>query len=60
MKFLPSQLIFLFRGRGGQRNLRVLMQFVAVLIGLVVGYSVLFHYIMAREGHDHSWMTGFY
>ncbi|NNF43009.1 MAG: potassium channel protein [Phycisphaerales bacterium] len=52
--------MFIFRGRGGKRNLRVLLRFVAVLVGLVVLYSVVFHYIMEMEGHEHSWMTGFY
>lgn len=36
------------------------MQFIAVLTIMVTAYSVLFHYIMAWEGRDFSWVTGFY
>src|SRR5690606_39416693 len=31
-----------------------------VLVILVGLYSVLFHWIMATEGRDHSWATGVY
>lgn len=37
-----------------------LLSFVAVLIGLVLLHTILFHYLMAREGREYSWMTGFY
>ncbi len=52
--------MYLVRDRGDVRNLRVLLIFVGVLAGLVTLYSVLFHYIMAMEGQQHSWTTGFY
>ncbi|MHC5003332.1 MAG: potassium channel family protein [Planctomycetota bacterium] len=60
MKYLPAQLAYLFRGRGGRRNLRVLAGFFAVLATLVCVYSVLFHYVMMFEGREFSWITGFY
>jgi Trk K+ transport system NAD-binding subunit len=60
VKYLPSQLIFIFRTPGGKRNLRVLLRFLVVLVLLVVLYSILFHYIMELEGRDYSWVTGFY
>jgi Trk K+ transport system NAD-binding subunit len=60
VKYLPSQFIFIFRTPGGQRNLRLLLRFVAVLVFLVVLYSVIFHYIMEMEGRQFSWVTGFY
>lgn len=60
MKYLPAQLVYIFRTPGGQRNVRLLVQFVIVLMFLVVLYSVLFHYIMEYEGQKFSWMTGFY
>jgi Trk K+ transport system NAD-binding subunit len=60
MKYLPSQLLFIFRTPGGQRNLRLLIRFIIVLVFLVVLYSVLFHYIMEMEGRQYSWVTGFY
>lgn len=36
------------------------MRYLAVLAVLVSIYSVLFHYIMAWEGREFSWITGFY
>ena len=27
---------------------------------MYVTYAIIFHYISAYEGHDHSWITGFY
>ncbi len=47
--------------RGRQRaNLHVLLAFVGVLVGIIIVFSLLFHLLMAREGQDHSWLTGFY
>lgn len=60
MKFIPSQLMFFLQNSGARRNLRALLRFIAILTVLVVAYSVLFHYIMAAEGREHSWVTGFY
>lgn len=60
MKYLPSQFAFFLRQRAYQRNILTLARFVAALIGLIVLYSVLFHFIMAYEGQKHSWVTGFY
>jgi Trk K+ transport system NAD-binding subunit len=60
MKYLPSQLLFLLHNRRSKRNVLALGQFLFVLAGLIVVYSVLFHYIMAWEDQDHSWVTGFY
>lgn len=60
MKFLPSQLAFFLNHRASQRDILSLMRFVGALIAIIVIYSVLFHFIMAREGQNHSWVTGFY
>lgn len=60
MQFFPAQFVHFLRSRPSTRNLRVLFQFVAILAGLVTTYSILFHYIMAWEGRDYSWVTGFY
>jgi voltage-gated potassium channel len=47
--------------KGQQRsNLRVLVMLLAVLVVIIAMFSVLFHVIMAREGQEHSWLTGFY
>jgi len=42
------------------RNLRVVLWLLVALSVMVVIYSVLFHVIMAREGQEFSWITGFY
>jgi voltage-gated potassium channel len=44
----------------GRVNLLNLLRFGLILAVVVTIYSVIFHYIMEYEGHDHSWMTGFY
>jgi len=60
MKFYSGQLGILFSARGAQRNLRVLLAFVGVLVLMVATYSVVFHYLMAFEGRNFSWTTGVY
>lgn len=60
MKFYSGQLSILFTARGAQRNLRVLLIFIGILLAMVATYSVLFHYIMAHEGRNFSWTTGVY
>src|SRR5574339_756206 len=49
-----------FNAGEARRNLRLLYRFLLMLIGMVVVYSVLFHFIMASEDQRHSWITGFY
>lgn len=60
MKSIPTHLYALLRNRPTRRNVISLVRFLAILAGLVVLYSVLFHYIMAYEGRSYSWVTGFY
>jgi voltage-gated potassium channel len=60
MKFLPAQLAFFFSRGTARRNLRVLRRYLYFLAGLMVGYSVLFHFVMLAEGQQHSWVSGFY
>lgn len=60
MKFIISQLSFFVQNRAAQRNLRFLMRFVLLLALVMTLYSVLFHVLMAQEGRDYSWVTGFY
>lgn len=56
-----STLIMLYARGGRQRkNLLILLRFLAVFAVLVVVFSVLFHVLMAWEGQEHSWITGFY
>jgi voltage-gated potassium channel len=41
-------------------NLSMLGTLLVLLVAMVVFYSVTFHWLMAREGQQHSWLTGFY
>jgi Trk K+ transport system NAD-binding subunit len=60
MQFFPAQFTHFFRSRSTTRNLKILIQFLIVLAILITIYSIIFHYIMAAEGKDYSWVTGFY
>lgn len=60
MKFLPSQIAYLFQSGAARRNMRFLFKFIIMLLLVITLYSVVFHFIMAEEGQDHSWITGFY
>src|SRR5688572_417028 len=60
MKFLTSQLSFFVRQSAGRRNFRLLLRFMLVLLAMVTVFSVVFHILMAFEGREYSWLTGFY
>lgn len=60
MKFLTPQITYLLTQRETRRNLQALFRYLLFLVGVVVTYSIVFHFLMAREGQDHSWTTGFY
>ena len=60
MKAFTSLFLHFVRRRASQRNLRILVNFLLLLFSMVALYSVLFHYIMAWEGHQYSWITGVY
>ena len=60
MKTMPTQLFYFLRNRPARRNIFSFFRFLIVLAVLVTIYSILFHYIMAWEGRNYSWVTGFY
>ncbi len=60
MKFLSPQLAYLLGQRETRQNLQALFRYLALLAGTIALYSVLFHFLMAREGQEHTWITGFY
>lgn len=60
MKSFTTLYLHFMRDRASRRNLRVLAQFVLLLLGLIFAYSVIFHYLMAWEGRRYSWITGIY
>lgn len=60
MKSIAAQLLILTRQRRTMRNVRVLGLFLAVLAGLMIVHTVLFHVIMEYEGQEHTWLSGLY
>ncbi|HET9440005.1 MAG TPA: NAD-binding protein [Longimicrobiales bacterium] len=60
MKFLTAQMLAFLKHGETRRNLRLLWRFLILLLIMTVAYSLLFHVLMAAEGQDHSWITGFY
>ena len=60
MKSFVSVFLHYLRNRGSRRNLKVLGQFLLMLVAMVIAYSFLFHYLMAWEGRRYSWITGVY
>ncbi len=60
MKFVPAQLAAYLQVRSARRNLRVLSNYVIVLLLMITAYSVIFHFLMAAEGQRFSWITGAY
>jgi Trk K+ transport system NAD-binding subunit len=61
MKYLSSQIGFLFSEGETRENLTALLKYFGFLIVMITVYAVLFHVIMGSvEGQQHSWITGFY
>jgi len=60
MKFLPSQILYFTRSRTTKQNVKLLVRFLILLSGLIVLYSILFHFIMLYENKEYSWITGLY
>jgi len=60
LKFYSSIVSSMVEGRSSKQNIRVLFYFIVVLAAMVTVYSVIFHFIMAWEGREYSWITGFY
>jgi len=60
MKFNPAVISYFFQRESTKRNIRQLLKFIFVLMVMVTVFSIIFHFLMAFEGKDHSWITGFY
>lgn len=60
MKFISSQISLFMQQHSVRRNMDTLMRFFAMLLGLIIIYSVIFHYIMEFEDRRYSWITGVY
>ena len=59
MKLILAELLNIFSKRQ-ERNVRVLLQFLVVLLTMVTIYTVGFHFVMLSENREYSWITGFY
>lgn len=60
MKFLPAQIAAYLQLGAPRRNLRALRGYLLVMLAMITAYSIAFHWLMAAEGQQHSWITGFY
>ncbi len=60
MKFNPAVISYFFQRESTKRNARQLLKFVLVMTIMVTVFSVIFHFLMALEGKNYSWITGFY
>jgi len=60
MKFLPAILTSLSESKIVKANISLLVKYLLVIVALITIYSIVFHYLMALEGQEHSWITGFY
>lgn len=59
-KSIVSVIAAFLSTRTRRSNFMVLVKLLVLLLVLVIGYSIAFHFIMEREGQDHSWLTGLY
>jgi Trk K+ transport system NAD-binding subunit len=61
MKYLSSELGFVFTDRESRANIRALLTYFLFLALLITAYAVIFHLLKLHvEGERHSWITGFY
>lgn len=60
MKFLSSQVSYLLSRAENRQNIAALAKYLAFLIGVIVLFTVLFHFLMIYEGQEHSWLSGLY
>jgi Trk K+ transport system NAD-binding subunit len=60
MKFIPAIVSSLVSSKIVKANISLLIKYLIMIIALITIFSVLFHYLMALEGQEHSWMTGLY
>ena len=61
MKYLSSELGFLFSTGETRANLKALLKYFAFLATMIAVYAVVFHLIMVYvEDQQHSWITGLY
>lgn len=60
MKLFSDLLAYIRHNFSSRRNVILLQRFFLVLLIFVMLSNVLFHFFMAREGREFSWVAGFY
>src|SRR5690554_7950852 len=60
MKAISSQLSFFLKNKEIQRYLPLLFKIFAILLAMLLVYTVRLHLIMLYEGQSHTWITGLY
>jgi len=60
MKYSTSIITYFRQDERAKSNIRFLFKFLVTLSLLIIIYSIVFHFLMAIEGRDYSWITGFY
>lgn len=60
MKSIAAQILILTRHRSSRRNLKVLGKFLLVLLGMILLYTTIFHFIMEYEDQEHTLISGLY
>jgi voltage-gated potassium channel len=60
MKSIVAVVIALLGNRSSRSNLKTLLRLISILFSLMVIYSIIFHYLMEKEGQYFSWITGLY
>jgi Trk K+ transport system NAD-binding subunit len=60
MKLISAQLSYYLHDNEVRQNTRALLKYVAFLLAVILIFAVLFHFLMALEGQEHSWVTGIY
>lgn len=60
MKFFVSQIHYLVSNQKSRQSLVGFGKFLALLLGVVLAFTVVFHLIMLHEGREFSWVTGAY
>lgn len=60
MKSFAAIIAAFLANRSSRSNFKTLLRLITLLAAIIAVYSVLFHFIMEREGRDYSWVTGIY
>src|SRR5688572_370778 len=60
MKFLATQVTYFLSQNQTRQNIKALAKYLFYLFFIITAFSILFHFLMAYEGRDYSWITGLY